>query len=515
MRLAIAFVTALALALTGAPTAHAAAFLVDSLGTEHDHIRTDGTCATAPADGAHCTLTAAIDEANASGFDDVVLFEQGLVGDVVFPADQTLQGGPGGGGLQILGNLDADGHPMIGLDFSARVVPNGNINEPPLIHFTGDNSALANMAVFGGAVSGLGKIIRVALQGADSVMQGCWLGLRRDGTRASNAQVEALAVYGIGAVIGGSGAHQGNVISDGGGAIDVGTSEVTIAGNRIGTSPDGTKVHPIAFGINSDGASAVDMVIGGPNAADGNLIAGASGNAVFVRQAVDLVIQSNVIGLSPTGARTDGTTSFGSNRGIDVLDALRVTIGSAAGQTTGGNVVSNQTGPGVSVFSVDDARIAGNFVGTTLSGAPGTAGLGNATGNGAEGIWVGYQILPMVLPGSKRAVVTGNVVRGNGTGIRVSPTTAETTVTDNVVTGNQQHGIEVWSTATGADHRDGRRSQPRRQQRRLRHRGAGRRDRHHDPRQPGRPRPAERRRRRRLRAQLRRHPHAVARADQR
>ena len=448
MRLAIALVTALVLALAGAPSAHAAAFLVDSLGTEHDHIRTDGTCATAPADGAHCTLTAAIDEANASGFDDTILFDQGLVGDVVFPANQNVLGDPGGGGMQIIGNLDANGHPMIGLDFSARLELSGS--QSPLIQFTGANSALANVAVFGGSIIGLQNLDRVVMQGADSVMVGTWLGLRRDGTRASNSQTVGVAVYGPGSVIGDSGANEGNVIADGGGAIDVVASQVTIAGNRIGTNPDGTKVLPIAYGIQSFDVSADDLVIGGPSPADGNLIAGATGNAVAVRKATDLVIQSNVIGLSPTGARTDGTTSYGSFRGIDVLDVQRATIGSAAGETTGGNVVSNQTGPGVSVFSVDDARIAGNFVGTTLNGLPGTAGLGNATGNGGEGIWVGYQILPMVLPGSKRAVVTGNVVRGNGTGIRVSPTTADTTVTDNVVTGNQQHGIEVWSTATGA-----------------------------------------------------------------
>ena len=128
---------------------------------------------------------------------------------------------------------------------------------------------------------------------------------------------------------------------------------------------------PTGFGIQSDGFAVDDLVIGGPTAADGNLIAGATGNAVFIRDASDVVIQSNIMGLSATGARTDGTTSYGSGRGIDMLNVQRATIGSASGATTGGNVVSNHTGPGISIFSVDDARIAGNLVGTTLTGAPG------------------------------------------------------------------------------------------------------------------------------------------------
>ena len=445
MRHALALAVSLALALVAAPSAHAAAFLVDSLGTAHDDIHADGTCATPAADGAHCTLTAAVDEANASGFDDVILFDQTLEGDIVFPANQHVFGDPGGGGLQIIGNLDADGHPLIGLDFSARVEQSGS--QAPLIHFTGANSALADVAVFGGSITGLQNLIRVALQGSDSVVTGTWLGLRRDGTRASNAQTVGVAAYGLGSVIGDSGANEGNVIADGGGAIDVGASEVTIAGNRIGMDPAGTKALPLGFGISCLDVSADDLVIGGPTAADGNVIAATADDAILVRQATDVVIQSNIVGLSPTGARTDGTTSFGNNRGIDVFDAQRVTIGPGAGQTGGGNVVSNSTGPGISVFSVDDARVAGNLVGTTLAGAPGPAG--SLTGNGGEGIWVGYQILPTELPGSKRALVTGNVVRGNGTGIRVSAKTADTTVTDNVVTGSKQQGIEVWDTAAG------------------------------------------------------------------
>ena len=139
-------------------------------------------------------------------------------------------------------------------------------------------------------------------------------------------------------------------------AINVEADAVRIQGNWLGIRPDGTIDANDVAGIDI-GVNGTNAVIGGPAAADGNVIGGALGIEV---EADDVTIQGNDIGLTPTG----GAGSI--ERGIRVLgSAQRVLIGGTAAGA--GNRIANADGnpteAGITVEgSAADVAILGNLI---------------------------------------------------------------------------------------------------------------------------------------------------------
>jgi CSLREA domain-containing protein len=158
------------------------------------------------------------------------------------------------------------------------------------------------------------------------------------------------------------------------------TSGVVIQGNRIGTTPAGTAALGNGFGISVvDGVD--DVTIGGPDAADRNLVSGniSSGiqvsNGLGIGEATNVVVEGNRVG---TGVA--GEAAVPNARGI-------VIHGNVVGAEVRDNLVSGNTEAGVTLagtadpVTADPAQtvIAGNLIGTDDDGV-------EDLGNGNNGI---------------------------------------------------------------------------------------------------------------------------------
>ena len=160
---------------------------------------------------------------------------------------------------------------------------------------------------------------------------------------------------------------RGLVINGGGDLIDVEASNVTIAGNFLGTNPTGTVAMPTmigGFGIRHDVPSANNLTIGGPAAADRNLISGSVQGGViidvgfFVSAATGHVIEGNYIGTDVTGT----SSLAGSAPGLVNINNAIVRGNLISGNGGGGittSVGSGQAGP---------VTIQSNLIGTQRDG---------------------------------------------------------------------------------------------------------------------------------------------------
>ena len=160
-----------------------------------------------------------------------------------------------------------------------------------------------------------------------------------------------------------------NVISGNTAGIQLagGPSLVTIQGNYVGTNIDGDQALPNVAGIIV--ISAYNVVIGGVTAGAGNVISGNSDTGLSILQAnlagQTSLVQGNIIGLT-----ADGLSGLGNDyRGISVFNGLpgSVTIGgSVAGA---GNVISDNGAEGI-VFNSGSGghRVSGNYIGTDITG---------------------------------------------------------------------------------------------------------------------------------------------------
>ncbi len=256
---------------------------------------------------------------------------------------------------------------------------------------------------------------------------------------------------------------QGLVISNfvghgSGNGIDLQSNGNTVAGNFIGTTPDGSAASSIYndVGVLLEGSS---NVIGGTSPADRNVI---SGNSYGVQQpplAVNLptgnLVEGNLIGLDATG-----TKSMGQGTGIDIESGSGMTIGGTA--TGAGNVITGNTMVGINIIlegpsglvqsSNGGELIEGNLIGTDVTGTalvklfnPSTGSTGNLTGNGA-GIRLleeSYQPAqnPIVSTIGGTAAGAGNVISGNyGDGISLGTLVIGTLVQGNLI------GVDVTGT---------------------------------------------------------------------
>jgi parallel beta-helix repeat protein len=255
----------------------------------------------------------------------------------------------------------------------------------------------------------------------DNIVQGNFIGTNFSGNAAAgvgNSQ-DGLRVSGgqtTNTLIGGSGAGEGNVISNNApfGIRSLGGPDlVIIKGNFIGTNSTGTAdAGNVDTGI---GFSGTNLFVGGTTAAERNIISGNTRGINIGGTLTTGTIQGNYIGLG-----ANGSTIINNIDGIVVGNAAGVLIG---GTTPGaGNVISGNN-QGISITS-NYVTAQGNLIGTDSTG---TLDKGNSMGVFIDGS-------NNLIGGTTSAA--RNVISGNGTGILLQDIGATNPITNNTIKNN-------------------------------------------------------------------------------
>jgi titin len=217
---------------------------------------------------------------------------------------------------------------------------------------------------------------------------------------AGNSTIKGLVIHGFTAEI---------RLQDGGNNL--------IVGNLLGTDATGTQAvaGPPSIGNRGLRIQSSDNQIGGPTAAERNIISGHRAEGVFISGTFTSgnVVQGNFIGTDVTGAR-----ALGNGTGVSVSGPNTTVGGSVVGA---GNLVSGNRGDGILV-SGENTVVQGNLIGTD---ATGTVALGNGIGIYMSG-WRGSLI-------GGTAVGTGNVISGNRGGLATHPSTGPFVIQGNFI----------------------------------------------------------------------------------
>jgi len=322
--------------------------------------------------------------------------------------------------------------PIIALDGSQVSPEAGGVSG---LHLYGTNCVVKALAIDNFSYSGIQLFCSDAVS---NQVQGCYLGLKPDGTNAASDTSGAVFEFGAhNNFIGGTNAAQRNIISGNqyyGVLInDTNSDANVILGNYIGLNAAGSAGvgnHKSGVGIYFDQHN---TVVGGTNAGAGNVISGNGEYGIYIdgTNNTGTVVQGNYLGTDATG------NNMVSNciAGVIVTDyAHGVTIGgtnAAARNVISGNATVGiyLTGPGCS-----NNIVQGNYVGVN---AAGTAPLGNTNGiyliNGTTATLVGgtnagarnlfsgngqYGVF-ISDPGTSNNVVEGNYAGTDYTGTQI------------------------------------------------------------------------------------------------
>lgn len=283
------------------------------------------------------------------------------------------------------------------------------------------------------------------------IIQGNYIGLGADGsTMIPNSTVGTPGSLSIdacdGVLVGGTTPGAANVISGNnsyGIAPDIATN-LTIAGNYIGTDYTGTVAKPNTVGIIASGNMAGSM-IGGTSSAARNII---SGN--IIAGIVDGGTGGHTIAGNYVGLDINGVDPISNGAGV-LLAGVNITLG---GSEAGRNVISGNTSFNVSlqgIFSASSGMtVSGNYIGTNASGDIDTA----ITAVQGEGVRISANTSGNIIGGTLGNRIAGN--RGNGVAVR-SVTEIDNlgggtlTPTNNAILGNQIYGNSIGGPITNAE----------------------------------------------------------------
>lgn len=376
-------------------TAQAATFVVNSTNDGIDTNIGDNICQTASL--GECTLRAAIGEANFSAGIDTINFNISGAGVKTITPNSILP--------DIAQPLIIDGYTQPGASVNTAITTD---NAVILIEINGTNAgAGANGFVLLGTASGstlrglainrFGRVGISLLEGDNNIISGNFIGTDATGLiDRGNGSVGIYSEFGAfsdGNLIGGTTPAARNIISGNGNAgiaFEFRSSNNSVQGNFIGLAADGTTVlsnnnYGVGFGSFTAGT-----MIGGDDdddgAADGivnarNYISGNTGNGIFIGGSGfgGITIRGNFIGTD-----TSGTLARPNTVGIGTNAANGSIIG---GTTSGaGNLISGNTGDGISIGFTGNMSVRGNRIGTAADGVSALANTGDgieiATGGG-------------------------------------------------------------------------------------------------------------------------------------
>jgi CSLREA domain-containing protein len=445
LMISVAVLAGLAATGAGRPIVKSATFTVNSTADDDD-----GTCQQPPA--GDCTLREAINASNAATqglLPNTIKFSVGT-GVALIPIATSLPA--------VTRRVTIDGTTQPGPTTASCFTELGH----PCVELRGpaSNSGVFGLTLNVGAtvkalaVNGFTEGIYIEGAGND-VVEDSYVGTAADGTVngvGGNFVGVRLRPTTAGNQVGLPG--HGNLLSNNSGAAVgtqpasaaqcYGTAPNVIQSNRIGTNAAGTAALPnTATGITI--FDMTNVTVGGTAAGTGNVISGNAYQGVSVFEgsvngcgavpSANVTIEGNLIGTNAAGtaAIPNGTAS---NPLLDPsgvrIEATGVTVGGST--STARNVLSGNGGPAIQFGSnsTGDASgssntVQGNFIGTN---ADGTAAVGNPTGVLIEGPSAANTI-GGPFQGSPEGSA-GNLISGNGAGIRVLGGSAST----NLIRGN-------------------------------------------------------------------------------
>jgi hypothetical protein len=210
-------------------------------------------------------------------------------------------------------------------------------------------------------------------------------------------------------------------------ALQIQASNVSVAGNFIGTDRTGTTAEPNAIGVNVTNGNLGNNVIGGSTPADRNVISGNTGSAIVMNSQLSNTIRGNYIGITSAGSAALPNQAGGIV--IATLGAATIggpDIGGATSQagTGAGNVISGNGGvAGIQIHVpppptvISGGNIHGNLIGLDATGAtaiPNT-GAGISLEDSTIVSFGDSRLGPVDIGGSVAG--SGNVISGHGNGI--------------------------------------------------------------------------------------------------
>ncbi|MDH3292758.1 MAG: CSLREA domain-containing protein [Acidimicrobiia bacterium] len=412
-------------------------------------------------------------------------------------ADRNVISGNGGDGIIV---WNSNNNVIIGNHLGTDVTGNaplGNDTDGVTLG-SGSGGNIIGQPGAGNVLSGNGNDgFENDATGANNVVQANTIGLGADGdTLVPNGRYGVVIYNGANnTTIGGGGAGEGNVISGNvqsgviiDGAGNPATTGNVISGNLIGTDATGVVDRGNGtYGIHFF-AGATGNTIGGPTAADGNVISGnGSGEAgIYITGATSSanVVRHNYIGVNATGTAAIANNLHGvwineapSTQVLDNLisgndvhgvyidgvgatgaQILRNSIGTNAAQTAtipnlfdgirleggssgttvgtpgNGNVIGGNAGHGVNINSSNGNTIRANHVGTDSGGS---VDLGN-TGGGVYSDAFGSSNNRI----GGTTAGAGNVIAFNGVGVQLD-SGDDNSILGNSVYSNTGLGIDL------------------------------------------------------------------------
>ena len=277
--------------------------------------------------------------------------------------------------------------------------------------------------------SGSGVVVN-GVTACSNVFQGNYVGTDVTGLRAVANLSSGILLKGTRYnQIGGTASGAGNLISgnatNGVFLADSNSWGNSVSGNMIGTDRTGSNAVPNVFnGVFITGQS---NLVGGVEGGAGNLISANQQNGIFIygSAAQGNVVCGNLIGTKVEGRSRRGNGIFG----IYINQAPRNTIGGFV--TAARNVVSANGSSGIQLVGEGTTGnvVAGNFIGTDITGQ---VALGNVDGvwiENAPGNWIGGTASGgrNVISGNSEsgvyvigALAKGNVISGNFIGTEVT-----------------------------------------------------------------------------------------------
>ncbi|MBT8092843.1 MAG: CSLREA domain-containing protein, partial [Gammaproteobacteria bacterium] len=227
----------------------------------------------------------------------------------------------------------------------------------------------------------------VHVTSSNNTIAGCYLGTTPAGVVSNPNFYGVYVLSGTGNTIGGIGIGDGNVISgNSNDGLRIESAANFVKGNFIGTDRDGTSsLQNGGSGIDLNSAGATGNTIGGTTDADRNVISGNFYNGVVMSGGGNTVLGNHI------GMDVNGTAGIGNLRnGVWTVAANNVIGGT---DPDAGNLVSDNNWAGIRVdgAGATGTIIQGNLIGTD---AAGTANFGNTVAgiyilNGASQTTVG------------------------------------------------------------------------------------------------------------------------------